>query len=258
MIKKLMLIFFTTLCLCTACGEASVQRTPTISEDKIDWDKYYTYKDIYTLSQKRIEEGEVIYIEDADSLVDDAIKECRIQMSRERERHLSGKKEYNTEEDYKAYDKFLNRRGYYISLIPVTRYDNNLNMLWDCFVLYIFGEDAEPIGYAYVSELNGRLEIRIELMREEQLIYAARSKPDSEFIMIQSTRGGSIYREQKLLGEDNYIYENNQYIESGITSAINYKCDGDVFHALPEEMRFSYNELCDKENLRWIEFEKVE
>lgn len=254
--KKLMPLFIVLICICMACGKSSVLRTPTISQDKIDWEKYYAYEDVYTLSQERIEEGGVAYLEDADGLVEEAIKESRIKMRRERELHLSGKKEYNTEEYYKVCDRLFNRRGYYISKIPVTRYDNNLNMLWDCFVLYIFGEDMEAIGYVYVSELNGKLEVKPETLGDTQLIYAARSERDKEFIMIQSDKGYVGGLDLKLLGENNYIYENNQYIDSGIIGAVNYKCDGDVFHALPEEMRFSYNELCDKENLVWVEFEK--
>lgn len=148
--KKIIPLVLVLICLCTACGKAPVPRTPTISRDKIDWEDYYAYKDVYTFSQKRIEDGGVRYLEDADILVKDAVKEIRAEMNEERERHLSGKKEYNTEENREAYDKLLNRRGYYISNIPVTRYDNNLNMLWDCFVLYIFGEDTEAIGYAYL------------------------------------------------------------------------------------------------------------
>lgn len=254
--KKIIPLFIILIYLCTACGESSPQRTPTISQDKIDWGNYYAYKNVYTFSQKRIEEGEVRYLEDADGLVEDAIKESRMKINRERELHLTGKKEYNTEENYKVYDKLLNRRGYYISCIPVTRYDNNLNMLWDCFVLYIFGEDMEAIGYVYVSELNGKLEIRIEPLRKTQLIYAARGEPDKEFIMIQSDKGYVGGLDLMLLGENNFIYENNQFIDSGIIGAVNYRCDGDVFHTLPEEMRFSYNELCDKENLVWVDYQK--
>lgn len=253
--KKIIPLFIILIYICTACGKSSPQRTPTISQNKIDWVNYYAYKDVYTFSQERIEEGDVIYLEDAKGLVEDAIKESRMKIKMERELHLTGKKEYNTEENYKVYDRLLNRRGYYISEIPVTRYDNNLNMLWDCFVLYIFGDDMEAIGYVYVSELNGKLEIRIEPIRKTELIFAARSEPDKEFIMIQSAKS-SLSREQKLLGENNFIYENNQYIDSGIIGAVNYRCDGDVFHALPEEMRFSYNELCDKKNLVWVYYQK--
>lgn len=116
-------------------------------------------------------------------------------MRREREFHLSGKKEYNTEEYYQVCDKLFKRRGYYISKITVTRYDNNLNMLWDCFVLYIFGEDVEAIGYVYVSGLNGKLEVRLETLRDAQLIYAARSERDKEFIMIQSDKENLVWVE---------------------------------------------------------------
>lgn len=87
------------------------------------------------------------------------------------------------------------------------------------------------------------------------LIYAAGRKPDEEFIMVQSDNGHSLGDNVKLLGENNFIYENNPYADSGITGAVDYKCDGDVFGALPEEMRFSYNQLTDKENLIWVEFE---
>lgn len=38
----------------------------------------------YTLSQKRIEEGGVVYLEDADGLVEDVIKESRINEKRAR------------------------------------------------------------------------------------------------------------------------------------------------------------------------------
>lgn len=67
--KKIKLLFFAVICLCTACAKTSSVKPTTIPYDKIDWDRVYTYKDRYTFSQERID-GNVCYTNDIDILLE--------------------------------------------------------------------------------------------------------------------------------------------------------------------------------------------
>lgn len=242
----------------TSCAKTPVKRQPTIPVEEIKGLYDYTDKDV--LSQERITDNKVMYLNQPEFLVEEAIKEIRNEMEKQHNVYVSGKTEYANDELFKQEQKFLGGEGYYISTVPVTMYNNNINMLWDCFVLYIFNEDMEITGRAYIKELNSRkLNVGVNSLWKMDIINAAQKAPDREFIVINTL--GLVLNDSRmeyirLLGEDNKIYDYNQYMDKGIIEDTVSKCDGDVFHALPEEMRFSYNELCDKENLRWIEFEK--
>lgn len=56
-------------------------------------------------------------------------------------------------------------RGYYISKIPITKYNNNLNMLLDEFWLFIFNEDMSVQGSVCIEGLNGK-RLNIEMFTQ--------------------------------------------------------------------------------------------
>ena len=92
-----------------------------------------------------------------------------------------------------VYGKLFNGKGYYISTVAVTSYNNNINMLNDSFTLYIFNENIEFIGYAYVSDLNARkLNVKVGLLSDSDHIRATQNAPDTEFIWF--TVMGGAYR----------------------------------------------------------------
>ncbi|MCM1308538.1 MAG: hypothetical protein NC223_08065 [Butyrivibrio sp.] len=236
------ILFFILPCVCTACAETSATRTPTVRPEDISDELYFAYTDRNIIKQERIEEG-VRYIEDEERLVAEAVREASAQM-RERYKLDTG--------------GLPDGRGCYISTVAVTSYNNNINMLNDGFTLYIFNEDTELAASAYVSDLNARsLKVKVSLLSDSDHIRAVCKAPDTEFIWF-TVMGAHIEGElqyQRLLGEDNMIYEYNQYMEKGILRTDKCRAEGDAFHALPEEMRFSYKKLTDTSNLLWIDFE---
>lgn len=244
--------------ICTSCGKTPVKRQPTVPVEEIKG--LYDYADKDVLSQERIIEGKVMYLNQPENLVEEAICEIRNEMEKQHNDYVSGNTKYANDELFKREQNFLGGKGYYISTVPITMYNNNINMLWDCFELYIFNEDMEITGCAYIKELNSRkLKVSVGYLWERDIIYAAQKAPDRKFIVINILGlelNDSRMEYTRLLGEDNKIYDYNQYMDRGIIEDTISRCDGDVFHALPEEMRFSYNELCDKENLVWVDYQK--
>lgn len=242
------------ICIFTACGKSSSTRTPTIRPEDIPDELYFSYTDRTIIKQERIEEG-VRYIENEEQMVEDAVKEIRVNLRERHEFYMS--KELTS--DFEGYSdsacERLFNEGYYISTVAVTSYNNNINMLNDGFTLYIFNKNTELTAYAYVSDLNARkLNVTVDSLNDSDHIYAAQKAPDTEFIWF-TVMGAHIEGEmqyKRLLGEDNKIYEYDQYTERGILRTDKCTAEGDAFHALPEEMRFSYNKLIDEKNMIWV------
>ena len=118
--KKIIPLFFAVICLCTACAKTFSVKPTTIPYDKIDWDRVYTYKDRYTFSQERID-GNVCYINDIDILLEEAIEEVQERMQTAYE---NGSIPWDSYSD--RAEAVLEGRGYYISKIPITKYNNSI------------------------------------------------------------------------------------------------------------------------------------
>lgn len=249
----LILILF-CICIFTACGKSSSTRTPTIRPEDIPDELYFSYTDRTIIKQERIEEG-VRYIENEERMVEEAVKEIRVKLRERHEFYMSKELASDFEEYSDSACERLFNEGYYISTVAVTSYNNNINMLNDSFTLYIFNKNTELTAYAYVSDLNARkLDVTVDSLNNSDHIYAAQKAPDTEFIWF-TVMGAHIEGEmqyKRLLGEDNKIYEYNQYMERGILRTDKCTAEGDAFHALPEEMRFSYNKLTDEKNMIWV------
>lgn len=249
----LILILF-CICIFTACGKSSSTRTPTIRPEDIPDELYFSYTDRTIIKQERIEEG-VRYIENEERMVEEAVKEIRVKLRERHEFYMSKELASDSEEYSDSACERLFNEGYYISTVAVTSYNNNINMLNDSFTLYIFNKNTELTAYAYVSDLNARkLDVTVDSLNNSDHIYAAQKAPDTEFIWF-TVMGAHIEGEmqyKRLLGEDNKIYEYNQYMERGILRTDKCTAEGDAFHALPEEMRFSYNKLTDEKNMIWV------
>ncbi|MBD5158478.1 MAG: hypothetical protein HDT13_12695 [Butyrivibrio sp.] len=241
--KKTIPLFLILIYICTACAKSTPERPPTIPFEEIDWENAGAYKDKYILSQERIE-GEVRYINDIDILIDEALKAVREKMQ---ESYEKGELPWDA---YAANDAELysfKGNGYYISKIPITTYCNNLNMLLDNFSLSVFNEDMTVQAEIYIENLNN-INPKIHFNANRSVPITAEEMPDMEFIKINVYNPP--HNTTMFLGEDNHIYG-----LSDNTKAM-YDIYGDVFNALPEDMRFSYNKIIDKRNLIWVEYEK--
>ena len=265
--KKLISILFAVIFFCTACGKAS-----TTESDLEKWERemkeVYSYETPFIFSQERVE-NEVEYIDGMDALVDEAVKTIRERMQKG---HSTGDWSSvwvgGVENNPTAFDG----EGYYICRIPITTYNNNRNALLDTFTLYIFNEDKSIAGRAIFSNLNNReMEVHMALLSHN--FSELEATPDMEFINIHANylrdnyvanpnlMGGINPRAEALgmLGDDNKLYAYDNY--SNIIKELNklnlyggksLTVEGDVFHSLPEEMRYSYNKIMD--NLIWVEY----
>ena len=266
--KKIIPVFFAILFIFTACGKSK-----STESDMEKWERelkeVYSYETPFVFSQERVSNG-VEYIDGIDTLVDKAMKIIRERMQKG---HSTG----NWSDDVwigGLGDKqtAFNGKGYYICRIPITTYNNNRNALLETFTLYIFNEDKLVAGKAVFSNFNNKmLDVYMNLFS----IYfkTMKAMPDMEFINIHAyyLRGninanpnliGGInpYAEASdMLGDDNKIYEYDYYSDK--VKEVNrlnkynlnsYIVEGDIFHSLPQEMRYSYDKIMD--NLIWVEY----
>lgn len=241
--KRIIPLLLITMFLCAACAEKTPKRPPTIPFEAIDWEHAGAYKDKYILSHDRIE-NQVRYIDDLDALIDKAVNAARERMQTAYEKgELPWDGYAVSETDLYAFAG----NGCYISKIPVATYCNNINMLLDRFSLAVFNEDMSVQAEIDIENLSSaRPEIHFNT--NQPVPAAAKEFPDMEFIKI------NIYDPPRnttmLLGEDNQLYGLSDEAKA------RYTVDGDVFRSLPEELRFSYNQIVDQKNLIWVEYGK--
>ena len=266
--KKLIPILFAAIFFCTACGKTS----STESEEE-KWERemkeVYSYETPFVFSQERVE-NEVQYIDGMDALVDEAVKTIRERMQKG---HYTGDWMSGVwDSGLGYYPTDFDGKGYYICRIPITTYNNNRNSLLDTFTLLIFNEDKSIAGDATFSKLNNRV-MEVDMMPVSNYFKELQTMPDMEFINIHANYlrdnysanpnliGGIEPRAEAygMLGEDNKVYAYDHY--SGKMKEVNklnlfdgksIKAEGDVFHSLPEEMRYSYDKIMD--NLIWVEY----
>ncbi|MBD5156185.1 MAG: hypothetical protein HDT13_00875 [Butyrivibrio sp.] len=266
--KKLVLLLLAVICIFTSCGK---NETSSRNSDQIEWEeleKVYAYETPFVFSQERVE-NKVEYIKGMDSLVDEAVKIIRTRM---RSGHYTGDwgnevwTAWDTEDDIGAFDG----KGYYICRIPITTYNNNRNTLLESFSLLIFNEDKSITGKVSFGNLNSRtLKVEIMVPSSEDFIIP-KAMPDMEFINIHanfnmygddvSNPSGWTFASYPL-GDNNIVYARDYY--SGKIKELNklnltlfkgrsWSVEGDLFHSLPEEMRYSYDKIMD--NLIWVEY----
>ena len=266
--KKLIPLLFAIICFFTACGK---NETDSRNSEQIEWEeleKAYAYATPFVFSQGRIENA-VEYIEGMNVLVDEAVKIIRERMSIG---HYTGNWEndvwtaWNPEDDISAFEG----KGYYICRVPITTYNNNRNALLDSFSLLIFNEDKSITGKVSFGNLNGRtLDVEVMVPSSNDFVIP-KSMPDMEFINIHanfnmygeyvSNPSGWTFASYPL-GNNNIVYARDYY--SGKVKELNklnltlfkgrsWIVEGDVFHSLPEEMRYSYDKIMD--NLIWVEY----
>lgn len=266
--KKLIPILFAAIFFCIACGKTS----STESEEE-KWERemkeVYSYETPFIFSQERVE-NEVEYIDGMDALVDEAVKTIRERMQKG---HYTGDWMSGVwDSGLGYYPTDFDGKGYYICRIPITTYNNNRNSLLDTFTLLIFNEDKSIAGDATFSKLNNRV-MEVDMMPVSNYFKELQTMPDIEFINIHANYlrdnyssnpnliGGIEPRAEAygMLGEDNKVYAYDHY--SGKMKEVNklnlfdgksIKIDGDIFHSLPEEMRYSYKKIID--NLIWVEY----
>lgn len=266
--KKIIPMLFIIIFVCTACGKSK-----STESDLEKWERemreVYSYETPFIFSQERVSNG-VKYIEGMDTLVDEAVKIIQERMQ----------KGYSTGNwgdgiwtgGLGNNSTAFSGKGYYICRIPITTYNNNRNVLLDTFTLYIFNEDKSVAGRAIFSNFNDRkLDVHMSLLSHNFSILEA--TPDMEFINVSANYlrdnyianpnliGGIEPRAEALgmLGDDNKLYAYDNY--SNIIKELNklnlyggksLTVEGDVFHSLPEEMRYSYGKIMD--NLIWVEY----
>ena len=265
--KKLIPILFAAIFFCTACG-----KTSSTESDEEKWEremkKVYSYETPFVFSQERVE-NEVEYIDGMDALVDEAVKTIRERM---RKGYSTGNWANAWDGDLRDKSAAFNGKGYYICKIPITEYNNNRNALSDSFKLYIFNEDKSVAGYAAFSNLNSR-KLYVQMVLMSNYFDALSAEPDMEFINVSSNYirdnyinnpnliGGIEPRAQTsgMLGEDNKIYSYDIYSKKikelnklNLYGGKSLTVEGDLFHSLPEEMRYSYDKIMD--NLIWVEY----
>ena len=265
--KKLIPILFAAIFFCTACGKTT---TTESEEEKLERElkEVYSYETPFIFSQERVE-NEVEYIDGMDALVDEAVKTIR---ERIQKGHYTGDWSSVWVGGLGDNPTAFDGHGYYICRIPITMYNNNRNALLDTFTLYIFNEDKSIAGRAIFSNLNNRkLDVHMALLSHN--FSELEATPYMEFININANylrdnyianpnlMGGINPRAEAygMLGEDNKVYAYDPY--SGIMKEVNklnlfdgksIEAEGDIFHSLPEEMRYSYNKIMD--NLIWVEY----
>lgn len=267
--KKIIPAFLAILFVFTACG-----KTKSTESDLEKWERelkeVYSYETPFVFSQERVSNG-VEYIDGIDTLVDEAMKIIRERMQKG---HSTG----NWSDDVwngGLGDKqtAFNGKGYYICRIPITTYNNNRNALLETFTLYIFNEDKSVAGKAVFSNFNNKmLDVYMNLLSYNFNIFE--TIHDMEFINISANYlrdnysanpnliGGIEPRAEALgmLGEDNKLYSYDIYSNRikelnklNLYGGKSLNVEGDVFHSLPEEMRYSYDKIMD--NLIWVEYQ---
>ena len=262
--KKLIPLLFAIICLFTACAEKSINKSELTDEE---WKAIYAYETPFVFSQERVENA-VEYIDDMDALVDEAVKIIQGKMQTA---HSTGKWDdvWTNDEDSTDFDG----KGYYISTLPITTYDNNQNTLMDYFTLIIFNDDMTAAGEASFYKLNNR-KFEVNIVPVSSTFKGLKSMPDMEFIEIHANYlrdnysanpnliGGIQLEAQAvgILGEDNKIYYYDTYSDKlkdinklNLYGGKSLTVEGDVFHSLPEEMRYSYDKIMD--NLIWVEYQ---
>lgn len=259
--KYFIFLSFVIICLCAACGKTSKAKSE-LTED--EWKEIYSYETPFVFSQERVE-NEVEYIDGMDALVDEAVKTIRNKMQMA----------HNTGDWYDVWNSEnidFDGKGYYISLVPITTYNNNRNILMDFFTLIIFNENMTVAGEASFYNLNNR-KFEVNMVPVSNSVKELKSMPGMEFIGIHAyylrdnysanpnLMGGIQPRAQALglLGEDNKIYAYDTYSDKvkeinklNLYGGKSFTVEGDVFHSLPEEMRYSYDKIMD--NLIWVEY----
>ncbi|MCM1309015.1 MAG: hypothetical protein NC223_10495 [Butyrivibrio sp.] len=265
--KKIIPLLFIVIFTFTACGKGK-----STESDLEKWERelkeIYSYETPFIFSRERVE-NEVEYIEDMDVLVEEAVKIIRKRM---REGYSTGNWANAWDGDSRDKTKAFNGKGYYICQIPITEYNNNRNALSDNFILYIFNEDRSVAGEAVFSNLDSKtLDVQMGLM--SNYFGALSAVPEAEFINVSSNYlrdnyisnpnliGGIEPRAATfgMLGEDNKLYSYDNYSDTikelnklNLYGGERLTVEGDLFHALPEEMRYSYDKIMD--NLIWVEY----
>ncbi len=266
--KKIIPVFFAILFIFTACGKSK-----STESDMEKWERelkeVYSYETPFVFSQERVSNG-VKYIDSIDTLVDEAMKiiQKRMQKGHSSGDWTNGVWDHGLGNNATAFDG----KGYYICRIPITTYDNNRNELLDSFTLFIFNEDKSIAGDVSFRDFNSRA-MEVDMMPTSIYFKTMKAMPDMEFINIHAyyLRGninanpnliGGInpYAEASdMLGDDNKIYEYDYYSDK--VKEVNrlnkynlnsYIVEGDIFHSLPQEMRYSYDKIMD--NLIWVEY----
>lgn len=230
-------------------------------------EKVYSYNTPFVFSQDRIDNS-VRYIQGMDVLVDEGIKIISERMQRG---YHTGNWEdgvwtsWGLDDDIAAFDG----KGYYICRLPITTYNNNRNALLESFTLFIFNEDMSITGKAVFSDFNNKTLKTDIMVPSSDDFNIQKEKSDMEFINIHinyniygddiSNPSGWSFASYPL-GNDNIVYANDYY--SGKVKELNklnlfkgrsWTFEGDVFHSLPKEMRYSYDKIMD--NLIWVEYE---
>ncbi|MCM1309016.1 MAG: hypothetical protein NC223_10500 [Butyrivibrio sp.] len=266
--KKIIPLLFIVLFTFTACGKSESTESDSDRRER-ERRAAYLYETPFVFSDERAANG-VEYIENIDVLVDEAVKIIRGRMQKG---HNTGDWMDGVWDSGLGYNPTdFDGRGYYICRIPITTYDNNLNALLDSFTLLILNEDKTIAGDASFSGFDDR-KMKADMMPTSVYFGALKAAPDMEFINIHAyyLRGdpnpnpnlmGGIdpYAEAcDMLGDDNKVYiydysadkikEVNKLNRYGLNS---YIIEGDLFHALPEEMRYSFDKIMD--NLIWVEY----
>lgn len=259
--KYLIIISLAIICIFTACGRTSTTKSE-LTED--EWKEIYSYETPFVFSQERVENA-VEYVNGMDILVDEAVK---IICNRMQTAHDTG----DWRDVWTSENTDFDGRGYYISAVPITTYDNNRNALLDFFTLLIFNENMTAAGEVSFYNLNSR-SFEVNMVPVSNTFRDLKAMPDMEFISIHAyylrgdhtanpnVIGGIQPRAQALgiLGEDNKIYSYDEYSDKvkeinklNLYGGKSLTVEGDVFHSLPKEMRYSYDKIM--ENLIWVEY----
>ncbi len=269
--KKLIILFLCITCLCAACG-----KLPSTRSDKKEFEELYSYATPFIFSQERIQNNKVEYIDGIDVLVEEAVEIVAGKMQKAHDTR-DWDSEVWTVWEFECNKEIFDGKGFYICKIPITEYNNNRNRLWNTFTLFIFNEDKTKVGAAVFSDFD-RKKLSVSMMPDALFFGVdsfaiAKESPDMEFINITAnykrgnppSRPGLIGGEgveyisaSHALGENNKVYYYDKYSDTKVKElkisedGNQWTVEGDVFHSLPKEMRYSYDKIMD--NLIWVEY----
>ena len=269
--KKIYIYMIIVACICTACSD----KTPKVKSEEMEFEELYAYETPFIFSQERVQ-NEVEYFDDIDSLVDEAI-EIVIKKMKKAHDTCGWDSGVWTVWDIDSDLNIFDGKGFYISSLPITEYNNNRNKLWNSFTLFIFNENKTSVAAAVFSGFENK-KLSVTMMTNDQNFGAdyfavAKERPEMEFINIAANykKGNTAPRPNQIggegikyistthiLGDDNKIYYYDRYSDTKVKEfkmsydGEQWTVEGDVFHSLPEEMRYSYDKIID--NLIWVEY----